>query len=188
MQNRFTRNISPCTCRKLLRASRPFLLTLRGGLQIARARSLPIHIFLSHSRFRAYPQTGFLTALSCISRTLGFISICDFRKYFIGTESSGQEPSELGLQERYEMAFQTAEPKIKPQCPKCGSTEIVVRCDAYASYKLLGFDTKGDEFLATEADVQTFDDRVFICGSCNFEDTKSDVFFHAGMVASLLKR
>ncbi len=96
--------------------------------------------------------------------------------------------NKLGSYTRFEMALQTEEPKIKPRCPKCESEDITVRCDAYANYKLLGFDAEGYTLLSTAADVQAFDDRIYICNSCNFEETKSDVFLHGGIVAALLRR
>jgi hypothetical protein len=85
------------------------------------------------------------------------------------------------------MAMQTAKHEIMPRCPKCGCEDIKVRCDAYASYMLLGFDSEGYTLLSTEAEVQAFDDRIYICDNCNFEETKSDVFLPAGIVAPLLK-
>ena len=64
----------------------------------------------------------------------------------------------------------------RPRCPKCSSKDITVRCDAYANYTLLGFDQDGDPILSDEPDVQTFDDRNYVCDECDHESGNSEEF------------
>ena len=66
-----------------------------------------------------------------------------------------------------------------PECPNCGSEDVTVRCDAYALYTLTGFDSDCSPILSKEADVQTFDDRKYICDECGYENTDSEPFIAA---------
>ena len=65
-----------------------------------------------------------------------------------------------------------AEPASVARCPKCGSEDVTARCDAYANYVLQGFDAEGFPVLSQEQDVQTFDERTYICEDCSYENSQ----------------
>ena len=56
------------------------------------------------------------------------------------------------------------------RCPACGGADLTVRCDAYVDYIVSGFDAEGFPVLSHKFDIQTFDDHMYICDGCGFED------------------
>jgi hypothetical protein len=65
----------------------------------------------------------------------------------------------------------------KALCPKCGSSEITIRVDAYANYPMDGFDADGEPVADFDTpDVATFDDRDYVCDGCDFESHDSADF------------
>jgi DNA-directed RNA polymerase subunit M/transcription elongation factor TFIIS len=71
------------------------------------------------------------------------------------------------------------EPAARARCPECGGEDVTVQCDAYANYTLWGFDAEGLPILLDEPDVQTFDDRTYVCDDCGHEDKTARRFLAA---------
>ncbi len=61
-------------------------------------------------------------------------------------------------------------------CPKCGGLEISARCDGYVLYAVKGFDDERFPVLSNDPDLQTFDDRTYICGDCGYGNARAEAF------------
>jgi hypothetical protein len=68
----------------------------------------------------------------------------------------------------------------------CGGRNITVGYDAFAKYRLLGFDNEGYIIRSAVADVATYDDEVYVCDDCDFKESDSEVFLYAGIAVSRL--
>lgn len=69
-------------------------------------------------------------------------------------------------------------PAVVPICPKCGSHSVLIRVEAYANYALQGWNAEGEVIAEFEepASVTTFDDRIYMCSECGYENNLNDAY------------
>jgi len=63
-----------------------------------------------------------------------------------------------------------------PECPSCGSNEIVRRRDAWEVRALNGFSEHGTAILDEDSEIELFDDIHFECERCGHKGSDEAEF------------